>query len=169
MAKVSLLYTIVYEDKYDTLTVEISKKPDVFRCWSSSKVMNYTSSPSIETETFNVTIQTITQGSVKLSSRRYCNENESPNTLLFQTVLPIMLMLIAFIAIPFGYIIAALMSKDKLSAFDLILESINTKIRHFCSPLLKLIKSISECLKKCKTTSEDATRLETFWRRVLWF
>ena len=50
------------------------------------------------------------------------------------------------------------MSKNKLSAFDLILESINTKIRHFCRPLLKLIKSISECLKKCKTTSEGATK-----------
>ena len=155
MAKVLLLYAIVYND---TLTVPISRDPDVFRCWNSSKVMNYTASPSSEMEIFNVTIETNTQGSINLSSRPYCNENESPNSLLFQTVLPIMLILIAFIAIPFGYIIAALMSKDKLSAFDLILECIKNRISNFCNPLLKLIKSFSECLKKCKTTSDDATK-----------
>ena len=135
--KVILLYPIVYTE---TQTITISNDPDVFRCWNASEVINYTYSPSNRTEKINMNITTLTQETIDLSFRPFCSSNESPNSFLFQTVLPIVLVSIAFITIPFGYIIGALMTREKLLAFD------------------KITKSVFKCFGKRKWTGDDQIR-----------
>ena len=83
---------------------------------------------------------TLTQETIDLSLRPFCSPNEYPNSFLFQTILPIVLMSIAFIAIPFGYIIRALMTRDKLLAFD------------------EITKSVFKCFGKRKWTGDDEIR-----------
>ena len=137
MIKVILLYPIVYNE---TLTIDISRDPDMFRCWNKSEVMNYTYSPSHRAEKINMNITTITQQTIDLSFRPFCSPDESPNSFLFEMVLPIVLMSIAFITIPFGYVIGALMTREKLLAFD------------------KIKKSVFKCFGKCKCAGDVEIR-----------
>ena len=155
MIKVALIYPIVDNE---TLTVKICKDPDVFRCWNITEKINHTCLPSNETDILNITITTFTQESVDLSYRPFCSPDETPNSLLFHFVLPIVLMLIAFISVPFGYLIRYLVTKENLAAFDqyasrLIQEKIN---KH-----LECIKSAFSCCLECMKSACSCCSKET--------
>ena len=120
MIKVALLYPIVHTE---TLTVDICSDPDVFRCWNMTETINRTCLLANGSEAVNITITTFTQEGIDLFYRPFCSPDEAPNSLLFHFVLPIVLMLIAFISIPCGYFIRYQMTKDKLEEFDKIFKS----------------------------------------------
>ena len=145
MIKVALIYPIVDNE---TLTVDICNDPDVFRCWNMTEKINHTCLPSNGTDIVNITITTFTQENVDLSYRPFCSPDETPNSLLFHFVLPIVLMLIAFISIPFGYLIRYLMTKENLTTFDLLLSMINDVIDD-------VIKSAFSCCSKTSNENSD--------------
>ena len=145
MIKVALIYPIVDNEK---LTVDICNDPDVFRCWNMTEKINHTCLPSNGTDIVNITITTFTQENVDLSYRPFCSPDETPNSLLFHFVLPIVLMLIAFISIPFGYLIRYLMTKENLTTFDLLLSMINDVIDD-------VIKSAFSCCSKTSNENSD--------------
>ena len=137
MIKVILLYPIIYSE---TLTIDISRDPDVFRCWNVSEMTNYTYSPSNRFEKININITTKTNETIDVFFRPCFSPDQSPNSFLFEMILPIVLMSIAFITIPFGYIIGALMTIDKLLAFD------------------EKTKSVFKCFGKFKSIGDDELR-----------
>ena len=142
MIKLALIYPIV-DNK--TLTVDICMDPDVFRCWNITEKINHTCLSSNGTDILNITITTFTQESVDLSYRPFCSPDETPNSLLFDFVLPIVLMLIAFISVPFGYLIRYIMTKDNLAAFD---QYASRLFQGKINKHLECIKSIFSCCSK---------------------
>ena len=152
--KILLTYPIVYNE---TSIVDICDKPDVFRCWNMSEMMNHTcpmktkDAPNI-TQFYNLSLA---------SSRPFCSPNESPNAFLFQAVLPTLLGLICFAAIPFGFIIQLSMSKDNLSSLDKKIQRTAKTLLDFFSCKSKLTDDedkheIDE--SAIKTASEVAIR-----------
>ena len=142
MIKLALIYPIVYNE---SLTVDICRDPDVFRCWNITEKINHTCLSSNRTDILNITVTTFTQESVDLSYRPFCSPDETPNSLLFHFVLPIVLMLIAFISVPFGYLIRYLMTKDNLAAFD---QYASRLIQEKMNKHLECIKSAFSCCSK---------------------
>ena len=84
---------------------------------------------------------------------RMCNDNETPNRLLFQIVLPLTITSLLFFSIPFGFIISRLMAQRRLTALN---ESIATKMESFQICFLILRDSLMCCCKKQKEINIEA-------------
>ena len=155
MIKIIVIYPIV---NYQLLLIDICDKPDIFRCWNSSQVLNISCSLS-NIENVNLTIPTFMSGNINLSQRPFCNPNETPNELLFQTILPFTLIILAGVSIPIGYLIPIILSRDKLTAVGQFLTKLGKMITGFLSRTCNVLKSIICCCSN--SPANDTKKLET--------
>ena len=84
---------------------------------------------------------------------RICRNNETPNELLFQIVLPLTITSLLFFSIPFGFLISKLMTQPRLTALN---EGITAKLESFQNILSNLCDSLMCCCKKYKESDIEA-------------
>ena len=130
--KIILLYPIVF---YDVLTQSYNEQPDRFRCWSASDLLEkYQVLNMAETNEFNVSVcelPNILHKDYNITNiPRVCGcfgslfhhwsiIEEEPHYLLFIYILPITIIALLVISVPFGFMITHFMRRSKVLAFEL--------------------------------------------------
>jgi len=134
MMKVSLLYPVVF---YDVLIQSYDEQPDRFRCWSASDLLNKYEVNTTEFNAFNVSVcelPNILQENYNITNiPRVCScfgalfhswsiideEYDGQSYLLFTYILPITIIALLVISVPFGFMITHFMRRSKVQALEL--------------------------------------------------
>ena len=113
--KISLLYPIVIYQH----AVEYDNDPDRFRCWNENgPIDHFNSSTAYDWNAKNPS-----------KSIRLCDDNESPNQILFQRVIPLTIVAICVFAIPSGYLISILLRRSVLSLLQEKIEYVTSSVK----------------------------------------
>ena len=115
--KVSLLYPIVIYQH----AVEYDNDPDRFRCWNKNEPIGHFNSSTASDWNANNRLES--------KSIRLCDDNESPNQLLFQRVIPSTIAAICVFAIPSGYLISILLRRSVLSLLQEKIEFVTSSVK----------------------------------------
>ena len=150
VGKLILLYPIVtYLSENEVFVRPFGKDPDLFRCYvnntNSTKDMKTWAVGGIWTE---------------IHSPRQCFGDETPNQLLFQLIIPILIGCLVFLTIPSGFAISYLMRQEKLDLYRKVLVD---TFDCLTEPLMQSIRAMFCCFggnSKSSTVNVEDTNVK---------
>ena len=110
--KLILLYPILSLDRNNYITIGIDQKPDWFRCWNKTQISE-------------VNLLTIINS---IDDIKECKNDENTTDLLFKTVLPTTISIIAVVSIPCGYLVSSVFKRHSIENRQKIIDALSIPI-----------------------------------------